>query len=88
MAVVTAREALRYVASREMALLYAVVIVGVLLLGLGVEAFRLGRGSNLFFLADVLRVLFVVAGTVLVYGGLIGILYKVIADAHVRGTTN
>jgi hypothetical protein len=86
MAVVTAREALRYVVSREMALLYAVVIVGTLCLGLGVEAFRLGRGSNLFLLADVLRTLFLVVGTVLVYGGTIGLLYKLVADAHARGT--
>lgn len=85
MEVVTAREALRYVVSREMALLYAVVIVGVLALGLGVEAFLLGRGSNLFLLADVLQTLFLVVGTVLVYGGTIGIIYKIIADAHARG---
>jgi hypothetical protein len=86
MAVVTAREALRYVVSREMAVLYAVVIVGSLLLGLGVRPFFLGPRSNLFLVADLLRVLFVVAGTVLVYGGLIAILYKLVADANARAT--
>lgn len=86
MAVVTAREALRYAVSREMALLYAVVILGVLLFALGAESLRFGRGSNLFLLADALRVVFVVAGTVLVYGGFVAIAYKLVADAHARGT--
>jgi hypothetical protein len=87
MAVVTAREALRYAISREMALLYAVVIVGALLIGLGVGTLpRPRRGGNLFLLFDILEVLLVVGGTVLVYGGFVAIAYKLVADAHARGT--
>ena len=56
------------------------------MLGRGVESVRLGRASGLFLLAGALRVLSVVAGTVLVYAGTIALLYELVADAHARGT--
>lgn len=84
MATVKPREALAYALSREMAILYAVVLTGYL-------AFLLGgffwssaaiRGGGAGVVRQVLAVILFLAGFVGVLGGFIGFIYKVIADAN------
>ncbi|MFC6871839.1 hypothetical protein [Halobellus marinus] len=84
MSAVTAREALAYALSRELAILYAVVLGGyVALLFAGWFASGLAlRGGGGGFLGQLLAAGLFLVGFVAVLGGLIGFVYKVIADAN------
>ncbi|MFD1597641.1 hypothetical protein ACFSBX_01515 [Halobellus rarus] len=84
MAIVTAKEALGYALGREMLLLYLVVLAGYVAMLLG-GWFASGwalRGGGAGFLGQLLAAVCLLAGFVAVLGGLIGFVYKVIADAN------
>lgn len=84
MATVSPREALGYALSREMAILYAVVLagyVGVLFGGWIATSWGV-RGGGAGLLGRLLGAALFLAGFVAVLGGLIGFVYKVIADAN------
>ena len=84
MAAVSPREALKYALSREMALLYAVVLAGYVAMILGgwfASSWAL-RGGGAGFVGQILAAALFLAGIVAVLGGLIGFVYKVIADAN------
>lgn len=89
MTTVTPREALAYALSREMAILYGVVLVGyiAILLGGWFAAEWAIRGGGAGLIGQLLSASFFLLGFVAVLGGLIGFIYKVIADAnHVART--
>lgn len=84
MATVSTREALSYALSREMALLYAVVIagyVGIILSGWFAANWAI-RGGSAAIVGQLLAAVFFLIGFVAILGGLIGFVYKVIADAN------
>jgi hypothetical protein len=84
MTAVTPREALAYALGREMAILYAVVLAGYVAMLLG-GWFASGwavRGGGAGLVGRLLAAVFFLAGFVAVLGGLIGFVYKVIADAN------
>ena len=84
MTVVTAREALGYALGREMLLLYLVVLVGyaAMLLGGWFASNWALRGGGAGFVGQFLATIVFLLGFVAVLGGLIGFVYKVIADAN------
>lgn len=84
MATVRPREALAYALGREMAVLYAVVVAGYvgILLGAWFGANWAVRGGGGGILGQLLAAALLLAGFVAVLGGLIGFVYKVIADAN------
>ena len=84
MATVSATDALAYALSREMAVLYAVVVGGYvgLILGAWFGANWALRGGGAGLLGQLLAAALFLAGFVAVLGGLIGFVYKVIADAN------
>ena len=73
-----------YALSREMAILYAVVLGGyvAMILGGWFAADWAARGGGAGFLGQLLAAGFFLVGFVAVLGGLIGFVYKVIADAN------
>ena len=84
MPVVTAREALSYALGREMVLLYATVLVGyvgILLGGWFASGLAL-RGGGGGFLGQLLAAVCFLGGFVALLGGVIGFVYKIIADAN------
>lgn len=84
MATVTPREALTYALSRDMAILYAVVLAGyaaTILGGLFATSWAV-RGGGAGLIGKLLSAVFFIGGFVGVLGGLIGFVYKVIADAN------
>lgn len=84
MATVAPRDALKYGLSREMAILYGVVLAGyvAILLGGWFLAQWSIRGGGAGFIGQLLAAAFFLLGFVAVLGGLIGLVYKVIADAN------
>ncbi|WP_232688235.1 hypothetical protein [Halobacterium zhouii] len=84
METVTPREALAYALSREMAVLYVVVLGGyvAMLLGGWFAADWAVRGGGGGLVGQLLAAVFFLAGFTAVLGGLIGFVYKVIADAN------
>lgn len=84
MATITPREALKYALSREMAILYAVVIAGYVAILLGSFLATSGaiRGGGAGLVRQLLAAILFLVGFVSVLGGLIGFVYKVIADAN------
>lgn len=84
MATVSPREALGYALSREMALLYGVVLAGYvsMIVGAWIGADWAMRGGGGGFVGQVLSAALFLGGVVAVLAGLIGIVYKVIADAN------
>jgi hypothetical protein len=84
MATVSSREALSYALSREMAILYAVVIIGYIAIILGGFFASSGavRGGGAGLVRQVLAAILFLVGFVGVLGGLIGFVYKIIADAN------
>lgn len=84
MATVQPREALAYALSREMAILYAVVLAGyvAMLLGGFFSAQWAIRGGGAGIVGQLLAAIFFLLGFVAILGGLIGFVYKVIADAN------
>lgn len=84
MPAVSPREALGYALSRGMAILYVVVIAGYvsMLLGAWIGADWALRGGGGGFVGQVLSATLFLGGLVAVLAGLIGIVYKVIADAN------
>ena len=85
MTTIQSREALEYAVSREMAILYGVVLAGyvVSLFG-GWFAIRRFAGGGFGFVAGLLAPVLFALGFVAILAGLIGIGYKVIADASRR----
>ncbi|MFA1610379.1 hypothetical protein [Halobellus rubicundus] len=83
MATVSPREALGYALGREMILLYLVVGVGYLALLAGgwAGANWAVRGGGAGVLGRVVAVGLLLAGFVTVLGGVVGLVYKVVADA-------
>lgn len=89
MAAVTPREALSYALSRDMAILYAVVLAGyaaTVVGGLFAASWAM-RGGGAGLIGQLLSALFFIGGFVGVLGGLIGFIYKVIADATAVATS-
>lgn len=89
MATVQPREALTYALSREMAVLYGVLILGyiVVLFGGLVWSRWAFRGGGAGFIGQLLSAGLVLLGFLAILGGFIGFIYKVIADAnHVART--
>lgn len=84
MATVSSREALAYALSREMAILYAVVVFGYVAILLGGFFASSGaiRGGGAGLARQLLAAILFLVGFVGVLGGLIGFVYKVIADAN------
>lgn len=84
MATVRSREALAYALSREMTALYAVVLGGyvAMLLGGWFAASWAVRGGGSGLVGQLLATAFFLVGFVAVLAGLIGFVYKVIADAN------
>lgn len=84
MATVNSREALAYALSRDMAILYIVVIAGYVAILLGGFFASSGaiRGGGAGLVRQVLAAILFLLGFVGVLGGLIGFVYKVIADAN------
>lgn len=84
MATVQPREALKYALSREMALLYGVLLTGyvAILLGGWFSARWAIRGGGAGVIGQLLAVGLFLLGFVAVLGGFIGFVYKVIADAN------
>ncbi len=83
MAPVHAREALAYAVSWDMAVLYGVVLVGyiAMLLGGWIGATWALRGGGAGILGQLLAAICFLVGFVAVLAGLVGFLYKVVADA-------
>lgn len=84
MATVSPREALGYALSREMAILYGVVLAGYvgMLLGAWIGTGWAVRGGGGGFVGQILSAVLFLGGVVAVLAGLVGIVYKVIADAN------
>ena len=84
MATIRVREALVYALGREMVVLYAVVVAGYvgLILGGWFGATWALRGGGAGLLGQLLAAGLFLAGFVAALGGLIGFVYKVIADAN------
>lgn len=84
MATVNSRDALAYALSRDMAILYAVVVVGYVAIILGGFFVSSGaiRGGGAGLVRQLLAAILFLVGFVGVLGGFIGIIYKVIADAN------
>ncbi len=83
MSPIQSRTALRYALSREMAILYGVVLVGyvVTLFGGWFAVRRVIWGGGFRFVAEILTPALFAIGFVIILAGLIGIAYKLIADA-------
>lgn len=83
MAPVHAREALSYAVSRDMAILYGVVLVGyiAMLLGVWIGATWAIRGGGAGIIGQLLAAICFLVGFTAILAGLVGFLYKVIADA-------
>lgn len=75
---VSAREALQYALSQQLARVYAVIIAGWILLSLGLQAQRALWGVLEYLVAYPL----LFAGVVALYGGTIALLFKLVADAN------
>lgn len=86
MATIQSREALQYALSREMAILYGVVLAGYVssLFGGWFAVRRVVWVGGLRFLAQILAPILLALGFVAILAGLIGIGYKVIGDATRR----
>lgn len=84
MTTVTPREALKYALSREMAILYGVVLGGyiALLAGGWLAANWAIRGGGAGFVGQLVAAVLFLLGFVAILGGLIGFVYKMIADAN------
>lgn len=84
MVTVTTRQAVEYGLSREMLRLYGLVLLGYVALGLGswFGANWAPRGGGAGLIGQVLGIALAVCGFVIVLGGFVGIVYKVIADAN------
>lgn len=84
MATVRPNDALAYALGREMAILYGVVLAGyvAMLLGGWFAANWAVRGGGAGIVGQLLAAVFLLVGFVAVLGGLIGFVYKVIADAN------
>lgn len=78
----SARDALAYAISQELARVYAVILAGWILVGLGREAQTALPGVIEVIVAYPL----LLAGVVALYGGTIALLFKVIADANAAAT--
>lgn len=79
---ITARDALSYAISQQLARLYAVIIAGWILVSLGLQV-QTG-------LSGVLEVIvaypLLLAGVVALYGGTIALLFKIVTDANAVAT--
>lgn len=87
MSVVTPRDALGYALSRELFALYCVVVLGYLAVALGAWvglewAWRCGGAGAV---GQLLGLALSAAGFLAVLGAVVGLLYKVIADANAVG---
>lgn len=84
MARVNARDALRYALSRDMAILYVVVIGGYLavLFGAWFGANWATRGGGAGLIGQLLAAVLFLLGFLAVLAGFIGFVYKIIADAN------
>ena len=84
MTAVEPRDAFAYALSRGMLTLYGVVLLGYVALVVGgwLGASWGVRGGGGGLIGQFLGALFVVAGFVAVLGGLVALVYKVIADAN------
>lgn len=79
---VSARDALSYAISQQLARVYAVIIAGWILLSLGLEA----QGAITSPLEYVIAYPLLLAGVVALYGGTIALLFKIVADANASAT--
>lgn len=79
---ISARDALSYAISQQLARLYAVIIAGWILVSLGIEAQSEIHGPLEFLIAYPL----LLAGVVALYGGTIALLFKIVADANAPAT--
>lgn len=84
MGAVTPRDALGYALGREMAILYGVVLAGyvAMVLGAGFATGLALRGGGGGLVGQILATVLFLAGFVAAFGGVVGFLYKVIADAN------
>ena len=79
---ISARDALSYAISQQLARLYAVILAGWILVTLGLEA-----QSALFGILELLVVYpLLLAGVVALYGGTIALLFKIVTDANAVAT--
>lgn len=84
MATVSSREAIAYAFSRDMAILYGFVLAGYVAIFVGSFLATSGaiRGGGAGFIRELLAIILIIAGFVGVLGGVIGFVYKIIADAN------
>jgi|GEM_PF-3266329 len=75
---VSARDAISYAISQQLARVYAVIIAGWILVSLGLEAQSAITSPIEYVVAYPL----LLAGVVALYGGTIALLYKLVADAN------
>lgn len=74
---VSARDALSYAISQQLARIYAVIIAGWILVSIGAEAQAAFPGP-----LGLVAYPFLFAGVVALYGGTIALLFKIVADAN------
>lgn len=82
MHVISARDALQYALSQQLARVYAVIIAGWLLVSGGLEI-QAAIHSPL----ELVSYPILLAGVVALYGGTIALLFKIVADANAAATS-
>lgn len=75
---VSARDALQYAISQQLARVYAVIITGWILISIGVRAEAAIHSPIEYVVAYPLML----AGVIALYGGTIALLFKIVADAN------
>lgn len=78
---VKATEALRYAFSREVLKIFAVIVLGWLMIATGIYLAS-DQWRFRFVLYRVLEPVLYVGGTIVFYGGLVSLIYKIFKDAQ------